>query len=83
MIYGKLLPIKQPERHIDVKGENGFKQVVCCTRRMRGLRLIFTQALREILLWKNNNGLKKGKKRSVNKRKIRLKDLLIFRLEKL
>ena len=41
------------------------------------------KALREILLWKNNNGLKKGKKRSVNKRKIRLKDLLIFRLKKL
>jgi len=39
--------------------------------------------LRDILLWKNNNGLKKGKKRSVNERKIRLKELLIFRLEKL
>jgi len=83
MIYGKLLPIKQPERHVDVKGENSFKQVVCCTRRMRGLRLTFAQALREILLRKNNNGLKKGKKRSINERKIRLKELLIFRLKKL
>ncbi len=83
MIYGKLLPIKQPERHVDVKGENGFKQVVCCTRRIRGLRLTFAQVLREILLRKNNNRLKKGKKRSVNERKIRLKELLIFRLKKL
>src|SRR6266480_6679403 len=81
--YGKLLPIKQPESHVNVQGENVFKQVVCCMRRMRGLRLTFAKVLREILLLKNNNGLKKGKKRSVNERKIRLKDLLIFRLEKL
>ena len=83
MIYGKLLPIKQPESHVDVQGENVFKQVVYCMRRMRGLRLTFAKVSREILLLKNNNGLKKGKKRSVNERKIRLKDLLIFRLEKL
>jgi len=50
---------------------------------MQGLRLAFVIVLREILLLKNNNGLKKSKKRSVNEKKIKPRDLLIFKLKKL
>ena len=47
------------------------------------MRLTCVKASRERLLLKNNNGLMKGKKRSINKRKRKQKDLLIFRLKKL